>query len=663
MEDPNEHESYISIPISIARRNSKSVPNQNNNNEQNIYGSLLTNTDANTSSYSNSSYQHQQQHTPSMSILGSSPFKGPNSFKRFQSSYQRANSFKSIELNAGKERSYFNTTNNNTDSNPQFYDQLIDYDTIGASLNGRRVSMAVTGNNNSIINKRSKSNLLNNNNNNNFSNLDPIISNTDFIPAETSPSNPLLNPDYQGLQIVASNNTNKLNDINNILIQKLKSEKLNNKTVIKLVGQSTQPQTIFNSINVLIGIGVFALPLGMKYAGWILGVPMLCIFAVTTFFTAELLSRCLDTDPSLISYGDLGYASFGATGRALISLLFSFDLLGSGVSLFILFGDSLNALFPEISVTQFKVYGFFLIFPLSFVPLNILSNLSLLGIGSTMGTIMIILMCGIWKKSSPGSLIDPSKTSLWPDNFYDFCLSIGLLSASWGGHAIFPNLKNDMRHPKAFKSCLKYTYLITSITDIGTAILGFLMFGEKVDNEVTRNVLNTSGYPQFVYYSVSALMSFIPLAKTPLNCLPIVSILDVLTGVKSNSNNEIMENDLNENDLAIESEDEDDNLTPKSSLGEFVSEKTTVFKSSMSIVNKLFVNALFLGTSIVFPEFDKILALLGAGLCFIICFILPCLFYMRMCADTIKPWEKNLCHFIIFVSIILSVLGVTAAVL
>lgn len=40
------------------------------------------------------------------------------------------------------------------------------------------------------------------------------------------------------------------------------------KVVNLIVGQSTVPQTIFNSVNVLIGIGLLSLPLGLKYSGW-----------------------------------------------------------------------------------------------------------------------------------------------------------------------------------------------------------------------------------------------------------------------------------------------------------------------------------------------------------------------------------------------------------
>lgn len=152
---------------------------------------------------------------------------------------------------------------------------------------------------------------------------------------------------------------------------------------------------------------------------------MLTIFALGTFCTAELLSRCLDTDPTLISYADLGYAAFGSKGRALISALFTLDLLGSGVSLVILFGDSLNALFPQYSTTFFKIVSFFVITPPVFIPLSVLSNISLFGILSTTGTVLVICCCGLYKASSPGSLVNPMETNMWPLDLRHLCLSIG----------------------------------------------------------------------------------------------------------------------------------------------------------------------------------------------------------------------------------------------
>lgn len=57
------------------------------------------------------------------------------------------------------------------------------------------------------------------------------------------------------------------------------------------------------------------------------------------------------------------------------------------VALVVLFADSLHALVPTISTTTWKLMSFVLFIPLSFVPLNILSYTSILGILGTVGRI------------------------------------------------------------------------------------------------------------------------------------------------------------------------------------------------------------------------------------------------------------------------------------
>ena len=55
------------------------------------------------------------------------------------------------------------------------------------------------------------------------------------------------------------------------------------------------------------------------------------------------------------------------------------------VALVVLFADSLNALVPDVSTTAWKFLSFLIFIPLSFVPLNILSYTSILGILGTIG--------------------------------------------------------------------------------------------------------------------------------------------------------------------------------------------------------------------------------------------------------------------------------------
>lgn len=64
-------------------------------------------------------------------------------------------------------------------------------------------------------------------------------------------------------------------------------------------------------------------------------------------------------------------------------MLFSVELMAACVALVVLFADSLNGLFPEITKLQWKIIAGFLLTPLSFLPLRVLSFSSILGIVST----------------------------------------------------------------------------------------------------------------------------------------------------------------------------------------------------------------------------------------------------------------------------------------
>ena len=147
-----------------------------------------------------------------------------------------------------------------------------------------------------------------------------------------------------------------------------------------VVGQSTMPQTIFNSVNVLIGVGLLSLPLGLKYAGWIPGLLFLVYSAVVTAYTARILVKCLDVDPSLVTYADLAYISFGPQARVVTSILFCLELLGACVALVVLFSDSLDALIPGLGLLKWKIVCGIILVPLSFLPLRFLSITSVLGI-------------------------------------------------------------------------------------------------------------------------------------------------------------------------------------------------------------------------------------------------------------------------------------------
>ena len=169
-----------------------------------------------------------------------------------------------------------------------------------------------------------------------------------------------------------------------LLVKRVEQE--DGKVVLAVVGQSTIYQTILNSTNVLIGVGLLSLPLGIKYAGWIVGLLFLAFSALTTGYTAKILAKCLDLDNSLISFADIAFISFGPRAKIIIGTLFTFELLAACVALFVLFADSLDALIPGWGLVEWKLVCGIIVLPLSFVPLRLLGYSSSLGIVCCLGS-------------------------------------------------------------------------------------------------------------------------------------------------------------------------------------------------------------------------------------------------------------------------------------
>lgn len=533
-----------------------------------------------------------------------------NSLAAFANSYQRANSYRSISIEPRitAPRSYFKDD-----------EELIDPRTLAPSPMGRKIS--------TVFGVRPP--FANNSPNNTFdeaavddqqSFLDHH-SFTDYVVSrQPSFASSIFPPPGSTLSRVLSN------DASSVVLRQVETDNGNKLTMI--APQSTVPQTIFNCINALIGIGLLALSRAMVHAGLYCGTILIIYSVIITYWTATLLSECMDTDPSICTYADIGYKAYGPKARLFVSLLFTVELLGVGVSLIVLFADSLNALFPEISSVQFKWIAFFILTPFSFFPLRILSHISLIGIISTISLVFLIFFCGIIKHTAPGSLIDPAPTNYWPATFLNLCVSYGIILGPFGSHSLFPALRADLITPENFESCLKTTYSVGFFADASMAYLGFFMFGSGLLNEITQSVLTTKGYPKFVYLLASIFVSLIPVAKTPINALPIINITEFMFGI-----------------------------TPQQL--EYAGRSETYLTKCETALIKIGVNLMFVLLGILYPEFDKIIGLSGSSLCTLICIVLPCGFYLKLC----KPRNRWFYHMVIIVALILGIVGTISAVI
>lgn len=218
-----------------------------------------------------------------------------------------------------------------------------------------------------------------------------------------------------------------------MLVQKILRDDDGTWTEIML-GQSTLPQTIFNSANVLIGVGMLSLPLGIRYAGWVIGLSFLLFTAGVTKYTASLLAKCLDVDSSLANFADIAFVAFGETGRLATSALFTFELTAACISLVVLFADSLKTLAEGLTDVQGKVLCGCILAPLNFLPMRWLSLTSFLGVFCGIGLIGCTVLAGVLKPTSPGSLWQTASTSAFPEQWRALPMSFGLIMAIWGGH-------------------------------------------------------------------------------------------------------------------------------------------------------------------------------------------------------------------------------------
>ncbi|KAL8710543.1 MAG: hypothetical protein Q9220_004976 [cf. Caloplaca sp. 1 TL-2023] len=391
-----------------------------------------------------------------------------------------------------------------------------------------------------------------------------------------------------------------------LLVQRIEGE--DGKIVEQVVGRSTLPQTVLNSVNVLVGIGILSLPLALRYAGWVIGIPSLLLAAVATRYTAGLLAKCLHQYPKMTHFSELASVAFGLKTRIMMEMLITLELAAAAVALVVLFADSLNALLPGWGLVEWKIVCGVIILPLNFVPLRYLSITSVFGVLCSLG----IVTDGLKKAHYPGSLLEPAPTHPFPVRWSNLPLSFGLFMAPWGGHTVFPSIYRDMRHPRKFGKALNITFTFTYLIDCTMTVVGHLMFGISVMDEVTSNILLTQGFPHAISIAMVIFIAIIPITKIPLNTRPIISSADKSLGLDARS---------------IPSSPSLDGLSGYS-------------RGMLRCLVRLVVTVVILIVAVFVPSFDIVMSLMGSVLCFSICIILPLAFYLKIFGNEISWKEK-----------------------
>ncbi|KAK1412941.1 hypothetical protein QVD17_34565 [Tagetes erecta] len=272
-------------------------------------------------------------------------------------------------------------------------------------------------------------------------------------------------------------------------------------------------QTVFNSVNVMVGVGVLSMPNTIAQAGWV-GMGVLILFAAMCCYTAYLMKNCFESKDTIESYPDIGEAAFGKYGRLIIAIVLYTSLYAYCVEFIILEGDNIASLFPSISLhlggLNMDSVHFYAILSAVIMGLTLLVKnarvISFLSATGVVATVMVIL-CVLWL----GTVNVGFHENGPPVKLGGIAFALGVYGFCFSGHVVFPNIYQSMADKTKFTKAMIICFILCVLMYGSVAIMGFFMFGEQSLSQITLNM------PEDAIASKVALLTVIinPFTKYP----------------------------------------------------------------------------------------------------------------------------------------------------
>ncbi|XP_075530794.1 uncharacterized protein LOC142563939 isoform X1 [Dermacentor variabilis] len=354
------------------------------------------------------------------------------------------------------------------------------------------------------------------------------------------------------------------------------------------------------------GIGILALPYSIVETGWF-GLFLIVASALASGYSGWKLGACWTIleerwaeyrghvrDP----YPSIAFRAYGKWARLFTSTVQIMGLFGYG-SVFILlsaelvmdvmrqfFGDKVTLTFCYWLIIISAAMGVLMLLgtPKDF-------GFAAFGaMGATAAAFLIIVgVCCAWMHDGRAAFPRESPHV----GFAAFFRGFGTIMFSYGGAAMFPTIQNDMRDRSRFPMAVAYATIALVGLYVVMATLGYLTFG----NEVGANILLSIGDGGV---SIAVQLLFI------------VHLVTAFLIVINPMCQEV------EGHLGIPAE---------------FTWKRVAMRSAIML-------ALLFTTETV-PHFGKVLPLVGSFMVGLTTFILPCLFYYKLCSQTAPEWKER----------------------
>lgn len=234
----------------------------------------------------------------------------------------------------------------------------------------------------------------------------------------------------------------------------------------------------------------------------------------------------MEFDPRIKSYIDIGNYAYGNIGKIIVSIILYLDLYMVTTGFLILEGDNLHNLFPLIS---FDILGissidgkssFIIVIAFVLAPFVLFDNLSILAYISATGVFASLLILGsvLWIALFDGIGFGNGIKDEVILNWKGLPTAISLYMLCYSSHPVFPALYTSMDNKRHFSKVLFLCFTLSTIVYVSMAVLGYLMFGSKVESQITLNLPTNKLSSQIAIYTTL----ITPLAKYALILKPIV---------------------------------------------------------------------------------------------------------------------------------------------
>ncbi|GAB2210049.1 hypothetical protein Droror1_Dr00015302 [Drosera rotundifolia] len=382
---------------------------------------------------------------------------------------------------------------------------------------------------------------------------------------------------------------------------------------------SSFTHAVINMVGMLIGLGQLSTPYGLENGGWVSAFLIIGL-GIASAYSTHLLGRCLDKNPKLRSYTDIGDQAFGRKGKILAATFIYLEIFMSLVSYTISLHDNLNRAFSgaKLSVSLLglpKSQLLTLIAVLVALPSLWLRDLSSISFLSTGGILMsILIFVSVASTAAFGVKANHSIPILQIEKIPGIS---GLYIFGYAGHIVFPNIYKAMKDPHKFTKVAIVSFATVTTLYVALAFMGAKLYGPALNAQITLSM------PPHLLVTKLALWATVltPMTKYALEFAPFAIQLD-------------------------------HNLP--TSLG---SRTRRIIRGGVGSILLLLILALALTV----PYFHHVLGLTGSLVSVAICIIMPCTFYIKIFQGEIqKPYLILNLGFIIL-AYVLGVVGTVSS--